>query len=99
LGWRKIGDEWYFLHAGGGLGATDRADIEVRPDKPRMELYHLGGHTGHSFSENIYRPEVSDPFEGVKTPVEDDHAPDENLGPIYTSFTNLDNHMLMSHGG
>jgi hypothetical protein len=83
LGWRKIGDEWYFLHAGGGLGATDRADIEVRPDKPRMGLYHLGGHKGHSGSENIYRTEVSDPLEGVNAPAKDDHAQAKNLDPIY----------------
>jgi hypothetical protein len=83
LGWRKIEDKWYFLHAGGGIGVTDRADIEVRPDKPRMRLYHLGGHSGHSFSENIYRPEVSDPFEGVGAPPQDDHAHAENLDPLY----------------
>jgi hypothetical protein len=82
LGWRKIEDKWYFLHAGGGIGATDRADIEVRPDKLRMGLYHLGGHSGHSVSENIYRPEVSDPFEGVGAPPQDDHAHAENLDPI-----------------
>jgi hypothetical protein len=81
LGWRKIEDKWYFLHAGGGIGATDRVDIEVRPEKPRMGLYHLGGHSGHSFSETTDDPKVADPLEGVKTPVEDEHAHAKNLDP------------------
>jgi hypothetical protein len=68
---------------GGGIGATDRADIEVRPDKLGMGLYHLGGHSGHSVSENIYRPQSWTSPEGVLSPPQDDHAHTENLDPLY----------------
>jgi len=41
-GWRKLGDEWLFLHGGGGLGAGGgRADIEVRAGEGNMRRYQF----------------------------------------------------------
>ena len=39
-GWRKLGEEWLFLHGGGGIGAAGcRADIEVRAGEGNMKRY------------------------------------------------------------
>jgi hypothetical protein len=41
-GWRKLDDEWRYLHAGGALGASgNRTDIEVNPGAGNMGLYRL----------------------------------------------------------
>lgn len=41
-GWRKIGDEWLYLHAGGALGAAgNRPDVEVNPGTGNMRHYRL----------------------------------------------------------
>lgn len=39
-GWRKIGEQWAFLHGGGAIGpAGNRADIEVRAGEGHMKRY------------------------------------------------------------
>ena len=41
-GWRRLGGEWVYLHAGGALGSGgNRTDIEVAADKGAMRLYCL----------------------------------------------------------
>jgi hypothetical protein len=41
-GFRKIDAAWFYLHAGGALGASgNRADIEVNPGTGNMSLYRL----------------------------------------------------------
>lgn len=41
-GWRRIGDAWRYLHAGGALGADgNKADIEVNPGAGHMANYRL----------------------------------------------------------
>ena len=41
VGWRKVGDAWVYLHAGGAIGADDLADdLPVSLPEP-MAAYHL----------------------------------------------------------
>ena len=41
-GWRRIGGAWFYLHAGGALGADgNRTDIEVNPGAGHMAHYRL----------------------------------------------------------
>jgi len=42
LGWRKINDQYFFLHSGGGLGASGNSkDIKVDPSEGRLTDYLL----------------------------------------------------------
>ena len=41
-GWRKVGDEWLFLHGGGGIGKDGhKADIEVKVGEGNMRHYRF----------------------------------------------------------
>ncbi|QSA97504.1 hypothetical protein [Methylococcus sp. EFPC2] len=41
-GWRRIDEQWRYLHAGGAIGAEDvREDVEVEPGRGHMALYRL----------------------------------------------------------
>ncbi|MCX7108687.1 MAG: bifunctional DNA primase/polymerase [Proteobacteria bacterium] len=41
-GWRKVGDEWLFLHGGGGIGVDGhKADIEVKVGEGNMRHYRF----------------------------------------------------------
>ena len=53
-GWRKLGDEWLFLHGGGGLGAGGgRADIEVRAGEGNMRRYQFDTEGGGDLCADI----------------------------------------------
>ncbi len=42
LGWRKIDDKWFYLHAAGAVGADGTcADVEVHPGDSRLSGYEL----------------------------------------------------------
>ena len=42
IGWRKIGDRWHYLHAGGAInGLGNTTSIEVEPGDSRLRFYEL----------------------------------------------------------
>jgi len=53
-GWRKLGEEWLFLHGGGGIGAEGcRANIEVRAGEGNMRRYVFDADGGGDLRADI----------------------------------------------
>jgi len=53
-GWRKLGDEWVFLHGGGAVGAAGcREDVEVKAGEGHMKRYRLGAAGGGDLRADI----------------------------------------------
>jgi len=50
LGWRKIGDSWAFLHAGGAVG-SEAVEVEI---SDRLRKYSLPEETG--ILRRLWRP-------------------------------------------
>ena len=53
-GWRKVGDEWLFLHGGGGIGKDGhKAEIEVKAGEGNMRHYRFEDEGGGDLCADV----------------------------------------------